>query len=89
MNNNIISEGSNCDSVDNPSQLISAQDWHRADVIAALHKSGTTVVALARASGLSDSSLSNVFYRQWPRGERIIAERLGLSPSLIWPSRYT
>lgn len=63
-------------------------DWHRADIIAALHKSGTTVVALSRASGLSDSSLSNVFYRSWPRGERIIAAWLGLSPNAIWPSRY-
>lgn len=63
-------------------------DWHRADIIAALHKSGTTVVALSRASGLSNSSLSNVFYRSWPRGERIIANWLGVPPQSIWPSRY-
>lgn len=63
-------------------------DWHRADIIAALHKSGTTVVELSRQSGLSHSSLSNVFYRAWPRGERIIAGYLGLAPSVIWPSRY-
>lgn len=64
-------------------------DWHRADIIAAIHKSGTTVSALSRAAGLSSSSLSNVFYRRWPRGERIIAARLQLSPAIIWPSRYS
>jgi len=63
-------------------------DWHRADIIAALHKSGTTVVGLSRASGLSDSSLSYVFYRSWPRGERAIAAYLKVHPSVIWPSRY-
>jgi len=65
-----------------------SSDWHRADIIAALHKSGTTVVGLSRASGLSPSSLSNVFYRSWPRGERIIAAYLNVPLSDIWPSRY-
>jgi len=66
----------------------SHSDWHRADIIAALHKTGITVVGLSRQSGLSDSSLSNVFYRSWPRGEKIISDYLGVPPSLIWPSRY-
>ncbi|WP_262417001.1 helix-turn-helix domain-containing protein [Providencia rettgeri] len=26
--------------------------------------------------------------RRWPKGERIIAEFLGVAPSEIWPSRY-
>lgn len=68
--------------------FVPRSDWHRADIIAALHKAGTTVVGLSRNSGLSNSSLSNVFYRSWPRGEKIIADYLGVSPSLIWPSRY-
>jgi len=65
-----------------------AVDWHRADIVAAIHKSGTTVVGLSRAAGLSNSSLSNVFYRPWPRGERVIAEHLKVPPWVIWPSRY-
>ncbi|EDY0584612.1 transcriptional regulator, partial [Salmonella enterica subsp. enterica] len=26
--------------------------------------------------------------RHWPKGERLIAEELGVAPEQIWPSRY-
>ncbi|MCD5733091.1 helix-turn-helix domain-containing protein, partial [Klebsiella pneumoniae] len=26
--------------------------------------------------------------RRWPKGERLIAEALGIAPEQIWPSRY-
>ncbi|WP_162265502.1 helix-turn-helix domain-containing protein, partial [Salmonella enterica] len=26
--------------------------------------------------------------RRWPKGERLIAEALGVAPEKIWPSRY-
>ncbi|WP_404873652.1 transcriptional regulator [Klebsiella pneumoniae] len=26
--------------------------------------------------------------RRWPKGERLIAEALGVAPETIWPSRY-
>lgn len=64
------------------------QDWHPADIMAALRKKKMTLAALSRASGLSSSTLSNALYRSWPKGEKIIAEALGLSPGQIWPSRY-
>lgn len=63
-------------------------DWHKADVIAALHKKNTSVAALSRASGLCSSTLANALYRHWPKGERIIAEALNTDPQTIWPSRY-
>lgn len=64
------------------------KDWHQADIIACLRKRGTTLAALSRASGLSSSTLANALTRPWPKGEYLIAEALGVHPSVIWPSRY-
>lgn len=63
-------------------------DWHRADIIAELHKRGTSLAALSRSAGLSSSTLSNTLDRPWPKGEWLIASRLGKHPAEIWPSRY-
>lgn len=63
-------------------------DWHSADIIAALHKRGTTLAALSRLSGLSSSTLANAFSRPWPKGEWLIANAINIHPSEIWPSRY-
>ncbi|SQI43453.1 DNA-binding transcriptional regulator Nlp [Leminorella richardii] len=64
------------------------EDWHPADIIAALRKRGTTLAALSRQSGLSSSTLANALVRSWPKGEWLIAEALSIHPSEIWPSRY-
>lgn len=37
---------------------------------------------------MSERSLHVALRRQWPNGERIIAESIGLRPHLVWPSRY-
>lgn len=63
-------------------------DWHPADIIAALKKGGTTLAALSREAGLSSSTLSNTLIRPWPKGEWLIAERIGIHPAEIWPTRY-
>lgn len=62
--------------------------WHPADIIAGLRKKGTSLAALSRASGLSSSTLANALTRPWPKGEHLIAEALGVDPSVIWPERY-
>lgn len=64
------------------------QDWHPADIIAGLRKRGTSLAALSRQSGLVSSTLANALNRHWPKGERLIAEALGVAPEQIWPSRY-
>lgn len=64
------------------------QDWHPADIIAGLKKRGTTLAAVSRQAGLSSTTLANAIARRWPKGERLIAEALGVEPSEIWPSRY-
>ncbi|EBS6870422.1 transcriptional regulator [Salmonella enterica] len=64
------------------------QDWHPADIIAGLRKRGTSLAAVSRNSGLASSTLANALIRHWPKGERLIAEALGIAPEQIWPSRY-
>lgn len=64
------------------------KDWHPADIIAGLRKKGTTLAAVSREAGLASSTLANALTKHWPKGERLIAEALGVSPAEIWPSRY-
>lgn len=64
------------------------QNWHHADIIAALKKRGTSLAALSRRAGLSSSTLANALYRPWPKGESIIAQALDVEPENIWPERY-
>lgn len=67
----------------------SQQDWHPADVKAALHKKGITLAGIAEAHGLSNSStLSSTFTRSYPANEKRIADAIGVHPKVIWPSRY-
>lgn len=64
------------------------QDWHSADIIAALKKQGTSLSAVSRQAGLASSTLANALIRHRPKGERLIADKLGVAPEQIWPSRY-
>lgn len=63
-------------------------DWHQADIVAALRKQGTSMAAISRSAGLSSSTLGGVQRRPWPKGEWLIGNALGLHPATIWPSRY-
>lgn len=63
-------------------------DWHKADIVAAIKKRGTTLSAVARNAGLSPSTIRNALERPWPKGERLIAGVIGVEPAVIWPSRY-
>lgn len=65
------------------------QDWHPADVKAALHKAGWTMSALAHLHNLTSSNtLSKALTNSYPIAEKRIADALGLHPKDIWPSRY-
>ncbi|BBQ81721.1 transcriptional regulator [Klebsiella sp. WP3-W18-ESBL-02] len=63
-------------------------DWHRIDIVAALHKRGLTMRGLSVSVGLKPDTLKNALHRAYPKGERIIADALNVDPSSIWPSRY-
>lgn len=64
------------------------EDWHRAEVLAKLKMQGTSLAEVSRNAGLSSRTLSNVFYRTYPKGQRIIAEVIGIPANKIWPTRY-
>lgn len=63
-------------------------DWHPADVKAALEKAGWSVTRLAKSHGHTHGVISRALRRPYERGERIVADALGLDPREIWPSRY-
>lgn len=65
-----------------------AQDWHRIDIVAELHKRGVSIRQLSLEAGLKPDTLKNALARAYPKGERIIANAIGTTPERIWPSRY-
>lgn len=65
------------------------QDWHKADILAAVHKAGWSLAELSRYHGYSNSrSISVALTRRWPKAQKLIAEVIGVPPETIWPSRY-
>jgi Ner family transcriptional regulator len=67
---------------------VTKSDWHPADIIAAVRKSGTSLRKLDLQNGYRPGAMKNALHGPYPRAERIIAEQLGLTPQKIWPSRY-
>lgn len=65
-----------------------SKDWHRADIIAAVRKTGTNLNQLSVKHGLGAGVLRNCLNHPYPKYERLIAEHLSTTPQAIWPSRY-
>lgn len=59
---------------------------HPADVIAALHKRGTSLRKIARDNGYSH--IQRVLTSRWLAAEQLVAQALGTTPQALWPSRY-
>jgi Ner family transcriptional regulator len=59
---------------------------HPADVVAALHKRGTSLRKIARANGYSH--IQRVLTSPWLAAEQLVAQALGTTPQALWPSRY-
>jgi Ner family transcriptional regulator len=64
------------------------QDWHPADIKAALEKAGWSLRRLSAHHGYSQGLLKVALARPYPNAERMIAAALGVEPETIWPSRY-
>jgi len=64
------------------------QDWHPADIKAALEKRGYSLAKLSRVNGYCRSAASVALHFPYPKMERLIAETIGASVHEIWPSRY-
>lgn len=69
-------------------QNASTENWHRADILAAIKKRGGTLAQLSRDNGLHERTLYNALERHWPKGEKIISDFIGVPVSTIWPERY-
>lgn len=68
--------------------ITTSEDWHRADVVAELKKSGWSVRQLSRQAGLCETTLYSALEKPYLKGERIIATALGIPAEKIWPQRY-
>jgi len=58
-------------------------DWHKADILAALHRRGLSIRELCRQHGYASNALGTALYRRWPKGQLLIAEAIGVPPEQI------
>ena len=65
------------------------EDWHPADVLAALKKRGQTLAGLSIAHGYHATAAGKALKQPWPALEAVIAAAIGVPPEEIWPTRYT
>jgi Ner family transcriptional regulator len=72
----------------NADQTPARDDWHPADVLAALKKRGKTLSGISTAHGYHATAAGKALKQRWPAMEAVIAAALGLTPEEIWPSRY-
>lgn len=63
-------------------------DWSSKAIYTALEQRGVDLSSLEITHGLKTGTMRNVFYRSYPKVEEIIADVIGIEPSVIWPSRY-
>ena len=64
------------------------EDWHRADIKAALEKAGWSLRQLSIHHGVTPKCFQHAMWRPYPKGEKAIADAIGRKPEEIWPSRY-
>lgn len=66
------------------------EDWHWADVMAALRKRGWSLRQVGTAEGYADgNTLGEAARRPYPKAEATLARYIGVDhPMKIWPSRY-
>lgn len=64
------------------------KDWSRKRIVYELHERNLTLNSLSLRAGLAASTLKNALRIPYPKGERIIAEAIGVAPEVIWGSRY-
>lgn len=65
-----------------------SKDWPRWQIIGAVRDTGTSLQQLSLSMNYTRSVLISALYRPCPKYERLIAEYLGVTPQIIWPSRY-
>lgn len=73
---------------DHTSKNASPEDWHPADIVAAVRKKGSTVRKLSIAAGMHPGSLRVALSEPRFKAQQRIADFIGVPPQAIWPSRY-
>lgn len=67
----------------------SLEDWHPADILAALHKRGITLRYIAKQEGLTDSTtLSRAMLNSHPINEIRLAKYAGVPVWQMFPTRW-
>jgi len=69
-------------------QNTESEHWDKERVKAELRRKGFTLASLARIHGKGRTYFSLVLIYPLRKGEKIIADILGVHPSEIWPARY-
>ena len=62
--------------------------WHKADIVAAVRKTGSTLSAISLGLGLTRSAASRALILPHERVNRAIAEQIGVPPHRIWPQWF-
>lgn len=63
-------------------------DWKKSTIKKAIEDAGWSFSQLSLANGLTRCTLAMALNKPYPNAERIIAKALGVTPAVIWPSRY-
>lgn len=63
-------------------------DWTPARIRFELEERGLSLAELSRRAGYSPTAAGRALRTSWPAVEGIIAEAIGVSAVVIWPSRY-
>lgn len=64
-------------------------DWSKKAIRLALENKGITIEDIENELGVGKGTARNVFYRDCPSYEETIAQKIGVTPDIIWPSRYS
>lgn len=62
--------------------------WHRADIIAAVHKKGSNLRRLSLQNGFAESTVRASLLQRHPKANAIIAEFIGVPLTELWPQWY-
>jgi len=76
--------------IDNTTKRILRDPKKRRDwIIYQVRLQDQSLAQVARDAGVSRQCLYQVFNRQYPRMEKVLADTLSLEPKVLWPERYT
>ena len=66
----------------------SGPGWEPEYIKAEIRRRGSSLAELSRRNGLSRGTLQAVFYKRYPRGQRIVADFIGRTRHELWPAWY-